>query len=209
VMDLVGSPTSQPALAKAGVVPGYTLGLSSDFGNPPIIDIAGVGGSPKAATTSARALVAAVENDLYLVQKSESINPFYMIKALEVVRPDIAQKSSGALRSLIAILAVGIILLFLVISVADALEKRRKTDKLAGRPSSGEGQAPPNENEYDPAPQDERRDPRPRGRRHPSGAALTRSEDALTAEQGPRWSGSTDGEQRSPRYPATPGYRRE
>jgi hypothetical protein len=151
-----------------------------------------------------------VEKDLYLVQESEGVNPFYMIKTLNVVQPDLAQKSSsGTLRSLIGILAVGIILLFLAISVADALDKRRKTERFTGRPSDREGQAPRNEDEYDPAPGDERRDPRPGGRRHQSGAALTRSEDALTPEQGPRWSGYTDGEQRSPRYPATPEYRRE
>ena len=212
VMDLVGSATSQPALAQAGVIPGYSLGLSSDYGNPPIIDITGVGQFSHGRDHECQcACRYRGEGDLYLVQQSEGINPFYMVKnRWRMCDLLLRQKSSsGALRSLIAILAVGVILLFLVISVADALEKRRKTDGFTGRPSSGAGQAPRNENQYDSAPEDEGRDPRPRGRRHQSGAALTRSEDALMAEQAPRRSGYMDGEQHRPGYPATPGYRRE
>lgn len=126
VIDLISSPNSQPALIAAGVIPNYKLALSTDYGNPPIIEITGVGPTPEAAVKSATVLTTAIKQDLYSIQKQRGINPFYMISADTVVKPKTAQTSSSSkLRSLVAILAAGIILLFIVVSFADAVEKRR------------------------------------------------------------------------------------
>jgi capsular polysaccharide biosynthesis protein len=126
VIELVTSSSAQPALISSGVDPGYQLALSTDYGNPPIIDITGVAGNPQSAVHSASALTDAVTTTLYQLQKREGVNPFYMVSAIQLVEPGQAYRSSsGKLRSIIAILAIGVLLLFVVISAADALEKRR------------------------------------------------------------------------------------
>lgn len=127
VMEIATSPASQQALQTAGVSPGYKLALSTDYGNPPIIDITGVGPTPEAAAKSANVLNSTLKKDLFSLQQTRGINPFYMIQAVDLVKPTQSQKSSsGNLRSLVAVLAGGIILLFIAISTADAIGNRRK-----------------------------------------------------------------------------------
>jgi uncharacterized protein involved in exopolysaccharide biosynthesis len=127
VMDLINSPAEAAPLVKQGVTE-FSLQLSSDFGNPPIIEITSQGSSRQAAIQSANVLVAAVKNDLYQIQKAQGVNTFYMISSYEVVKPVQADpSSSGKLRSLIAVLALGALLGLVVISVADALDRRRRS----------------------------------------------------------------------------------
>jgi capsular polysaccharide biosynthesis protein len=134
VMDLLTSPAGANSLAAQGAG-NFTLTLSGDFGNPPIIEITSSGSSAQGATQSASIIASAVKSDLYQIQKSEGVNPFFMITAYELVKPVQAEKSSsGMLRSLIAILAVGAILILVVVSIADQLQKRRR----ASRPDRGE-----------------------------------------------------------------------
>jgi uncharacterized protein involved in exopolysaccharide biosynthesis len=127
VMDLATSASAQPALINSGVNPRYQLTLSSDYGNPPIIEITGVGPNAQEAIRSATVLTAALKDDLYQLQAKEGIDPFYMVTAIQLVKPTQAQRStSGKLRSIVAVLALGVLLIFVVVSVADALEKRRR-----------------------------------------------------------------------------------
>jgi capsular polysaccharide biosynthesis protein len=133
LIDLVDSPASQPALLSAGVNPSYQLELSTDYGDPPIIDITGDGASAQTAITSAQVLTRVVASDLTSLQQREGVNQFYMIKADTILRPSTATKSSsGKLRSLIAVLGVGIILLFIVVSAADMTGKSRRTARRSG-----------------------------------------------------------------------------
>ncbi len=127
VMDLITSPAEAATLEQKGITK-FTLSLSTDFGNPPIIEITGQGATRQAAIQSAQELVLLVKDDLVQVQKTEGVAPFYMISTYEVVKPvDAEASSSGKLRSLIAILAVGVLLVLVVVSAADALAKRRRS----------------------------------------------------------------------------------
>jgi len=127
VIELVTAPTAQQALTQSGVDPRYQMALSSAFGNPPIINITGVGSSGQEAIRSATLLVEAAQADLHNVQVQLGIDSFYMITAVEIVKPTQAQRSSsGKSRSLVAVLGVGLILLFVAVSVSDAVDKRRK-----------------------------------------------------------------------------------
>jgi capsular polysaccharide biosynthesis protein len=127
MIELVTAPTAQQALTKSGVDSRYQMELSNAFGNPPIINITGVGSSGQEAIRSATLLVDAAKADLHNVQVQLSIDSFYMITAVEIVKPTQAQRSSsGKPRSLIAVLAIGLILLFVAVSVTDAVDKRRK-----------------------------------------------------------------------------------
>ena len=116
----------QSALVEAGVDPRYQLALSTAYGNPPIIDITGVGSSAQQAIHGAAVLARTATTDLTQIQSQAGVNRIYMIKSIELSQPDQAQlSSSGKFRSLIAVLGLGALLLFLVISVADVVEKRR------------------------------------------------------------------------------------
>jgi capsular polysaccharide biosynthesis protein len=135
VIQLVTAPSAQQALTQSGVDPRYQIAASTAFGNPPILNITGVGSTPQAAVRSASLLVDAAKTNLYQLQRKQGIDGFYMITAVEIVTPSQAQRSSsGKLRSLIAVLAVGAILLFVAVSVTDALEKRRKGSSKGATP---------------------------------------------------------------------------
>ena len=122
---LTGAPAAQ-ALAQAGADPRYQVTLSTDFGAPPIIEITGIGASSQEAIRTANLVGEAAKADLYQIQKKQGVNNLYMIKATELVRPRQAQLSvSGKLRTLIAALALGAILLFVAVSVTDVMQKRR------------------------------------------------------------------------------------
>ena len=94
---------------------------------PPIIDITSFGATAQQAIQGANLLTAATKADLYELQNSEGINSFYMVKAVDLVEPYQAQvSSSGKLRSLVAVIGVGVIVLLVVVSVTDARDKRRR-----------------------------------------------------------------------------------
>jgi uncharacterized protein involved in exopolysaccharide biosynthesis len=129
VIDLVTAPSAQQSLVQAGADPRYQVALANDFDSPPIIEITGIGVSAQEAIRSADLVTTAAINDLYQMQKSQGINKYYLIKSVQVVQPREAQKTeSGKLRTLIVILALGVLVLFLAISTMDAIEKRR-TDR--------------------------------------------------------------------------------
>lgn len=126
VLNVVTSDSAAQALVQSGADPRYQVTLSSAFGNPPIIQVTGVGATPEKAIQSANLVTSAAMTDLYQMQKREGVNPLYMITSVELVKPHQAQKSvSGKLRTLITVIGIGAILLCVVISLIDAIEKRR------------------------------------------------------------------------------------
>jgi capsular polysaccharide biosynthesis protein len=128
VISVVTSAAGQQALVAAGADPRYQVALSPAPDSPPIIEITGVGATAQEAVNTANLVSAATKADLYQMQKQQGVNSLYMIKSIELVRPVQAQLSvSGKLRTLIAVLGLGVVLLFVFISAAEALEKRRMT----------------------------------------------------------------------------------
>ena len=146
VVGVVSAESDQ--LVKAGVDPRYQLIVSSDVGSPPIITITGVGSTAQEAVLSANLVTKAAENSLYQMQAQQNIDSTYMIKSVELYPPQNAQKSSSSkVRTLVAVLGVGIILLFIVISLIEAVDRRRSPE-LPGRRRA-------------PEPVDQRRAPEP------------------------------------------------
>jgi hypothetical protein len=130
VISLVGTSSSQQALAKAGAGTQYQIAPSA--GSSEIIQVTGVGSTAQAALTSANLVTKAAENALYQVQANQGVNPRYMIKSYQLQIPgQAAQKLSSKLRSLIAVLGVGVLLLFIVISIAEAMGNRRTGPPIA------------------------------------------------------------------------------
>lgn len=131
VIDLVTSAPSQSALVRSGVDPRFQLALEVDPSepiSPPMIDITSFGATAQQAIQGANLLTTATQAGLYKLQNSDNINSFYMVKAIDIVKPYQAQvSSSGKLRSIVAVLGAGIIVLLVVVSVTDARDRRRRT----------------------------------------------------------------------------------
>jgi capsular polysaccharide biosynthesis protein len=116
--------------------PQAQVGLSANPDNPPIIQITGSGSTPQAAVQAAETVTHAAATDLYLMQKSQGVLNHYMLKAVELVQPQAKLSVGGKLRSLIAVLGIGLILLFVVISAAQAMERLRMDGSIRpGRPA--------------------------------------------------------------------------
>jgi hypothetical protein len=112
--------------AVSGDSPSAQVTLSADTDTPPIVEIAGTGASPQVAIGNVSQATSQVTTVLYQMQQRAGVNQRYMIKAVELTQPTSAQKSTSAkLRPLIAVLAAGLILLLVLVSVGQALEERR------------------------------------------------------------------------------------
>jgi hypothetical protein len=126
-------------LLREGVDPRYKVESGSALGfSSPILKITAQGASPAIAVRSAKLVGGAVIKQLNLMQKAEGIDSRYWIKAQQVETPDDAQlRPSGQLRMLVGVLALGTILLFIAVSVADAVASLR-SERL-GPGMSGRG----------------------------------------------------------------------
>lgn len=123
----LSSDVARRELAKRGADPKYVVKPSVEFGfTAPLVQITGTGSTPAAAVRAAEVVGRAVTSELDGMQQARGVVPKYRIDAQQVVVPrDAKLKASGQLRSLVAVFALGGILLFIVVSVADALTTLR------------------------------------------------------------------------------------
>jgi hypothetical protein len=96
---------------------------AAHFGqSSPIVQVTSKAPTPEAAVHSANIVGSAVVGELARMQRAQRVDPGYWIKALPVDVANTAQlQASGQLRALVGVLAIGAILLFIVVSVVDAL----------------------------------------------------------------------------------------
>jgi hypothetical protein len=136
VVDLLtqsmATDATRQALVNQGADPRYTLAPSADFGAAaPIIQISGIGSSAYSAIRSAQLVSKATIKMLSDLQRAQGTNPAYMITTLTVSAPTTALlQVSSKLRSVIAVLALGAILLFVVVSTMSGLAARRAPHRL-------------------------------------------------------------------------------
>jgi len=131
----VSKDQARRALVRAGADERYVVEPSAEFGlTAPIVQITGVGASADAAMGTARLVSKAVRQELARMQRAHGVDERYWITTQPLESPYRAElHASGLLRSLVAVLALGVILLFVVVSVAEALGTRRVVRKpLAG-----------------------------------------------------------------------------
>jgi capsular polysaccharide biosynthesis protein len=114
-------------LATQGADPNYVAAPSAEFGfSAPILQITGTGTSPAGAVNTANVVGLALTQELDQMQKIRGVSKTYRIKAEAVVGAhDAKLKASGKLRSLVGVFVLGVILLFIAISVLDALRALR------------------------------------------------------------------------------------
>ena len=119
----LGNESSRDALAEKGADRRYTVAPSSEFSTSSLlVEITGVGSSPEEAVGTAELVGAALVRELDDLQATQNVAQDYRIQAQSVTAPDTAQRQvSSTLRPLVGVLAMGGILLFVVVSAAEAL----------------------------------------------------------------------------------------
>jgi hypothetical protein len=124
----VSSAAARRELVKRGADPNYVAAPSVEFGfTAPLVQITGTGPTPAAAIKTAEVVGRALTSELDGMQQARGVAPKYRIDAQRVVAPhDATLKASGQLRSLVAVFALGGVLLFIVVSVADAVTTLRR-----------------------------------------------------------------------------------
>ena len=126
--SVLGSEASRRRLERAGADPRYEVRPRVAFASTPIIEVVGEGRSAREAIRTTDLVGNAMVAKLNRMQAEQGVDPGYRITTRQISVPDHAiLKASGALRTLIAVLAAGGVLLFLIVSAADALSSMRAT----------------------------------------------------------------------------------
>jgi hypothetical protein len=144
---LTGALSSESArreLNDRGADTRYTVAPTSELGySSPIVEITGVGPSPQKAIQTAEVVGGALKGELRRMQERQGVDPKYEISTHQVEAPSTAElRASGQARMLVAVLALGAVLLFLVVSVADAVTnlRRERWERTAWDGPVGDGE---------------------------------------------------------------------
>jgi hypothetical protein len=123
----VNSDENRRFLAKQGADPNYMAQPSAEFGfSAPILQITGTGTTAAGAVNSANLVGTTLARELDRMQAIRGVDRTYRITTEAVVpAQDAKLKPSGKLRSLVAVMVLGTIVLFIAISVLDALSALR------------------------------------------------------------------------------------
>ena len=116
------------ALVSAGADLRYTVMPAMEFGfATPTLQVTALGATPESAVRTAKIVSQAIARELDRMQEAQGVAKDYRIKPLAVRTADRAQlQASGKLRTLVGVLAFGAVLLFIVVSVTDALDNLRR-----------------------------------------------------------------------------------
>ena len=116
------------ALVGAGADLRYTVMPAMEFGfATPTLQVTALGATPESAVRTAKIVSQAIARELNRMQEAQGVAEDYRIKPLQVRTADRAQlQASGKLRTLVGVLAFGAVLLFIVVSVIDALQNLRR-----------------------------------------------------------------------------------
>jgi capsular polysaccharide biosynthesis protein len=134
----LGSATSRAALLKQGVDPRFILAPDVSFGfTMPVLQITGLGDTGEEAVKSTKLVGKALLAELAHMQAVENVSPTYQFTAQEIVPVAYPQlKATGKIRSLVAVMVLGGVMLFLAVSILDAIAMLRRR---RSQPAHGEG----------------------------------------------------------------------
>lgn len=113
-------------LISQGADRNYTISSTDAIGSGLVISILGTGTSAEAAGRTLELVAARMQVELRAMQKVDGADDRYLFQALPINPPtDPIRKVTGTFRSLIAVSAACVVLLFAAISIADAVGPRR------------------------------------------------------------------------------------
>jgi hypothetical protein len=138
----LSSDLTRQMLVKEGADPGYMAAPSVAFGfGVPLLEITGRGTTAAEAVKTANIVGQALSEELDRMQVG--VDRTYRITAQDVVPAhDAKLKPSGKLRSLVAVLVLGTIMLFIAVSVLDAISALRAQWSQGRLGEEGEGSGP-------------------------------------------------------------------
>ena len=124
----VSTPTARHKLLTEGADPRYAVESATTFGfATPVLQITAAASTPEVAIRSARLVSRASLSALDRIQENAQVDPPYRITAQQLEPPTWPlPQASGQVRSLVAVLVAGVIVLFSAISVADAVVAIRR-----------------------------------------------------------------------------------
>jgi hypothetical protein len=144
----LGNEATRAAFEAQGLDPDYQVAAALSYGAArPELEITALGSSADQTATTRAAVVEAVQRQLKAVQEEEGVAPYYMLRGFAVEPLKAPEElTSRALRSLLAVGALGAILMFAAVSLLTALDQiraeraaRAGTDR--GRDEGVRGQA--------------------------------------------------------------------
>jgi capsular polysaccharide biosynthesis protein len=122
----VSSDTVRQELVNKGADPSYQISGTNAVGSGMVISIVGTGRSAAESHRTIDLVTVRMQSELHDMQKVNGADDRFLIQALPVSPPtDPVRKVTGTIRSAIVVLAAGMVLLFLVISVVEAVSVRR------------------------------------------------------------------------------------
>jgi uncharacterized protein involved in exopolysaccharide biosynthesis len=136
--QMVSTPAEEAKLTKKGAASGYLVTPDNSLETPPILDITGVGSSPREAISSAQLIANEIQLQLYQLQVAQHVNKPYLITSVEYVKPTTAAKSASSLQPTIVVLVAGLLLLLVAVSASQSLQERRTLKRRSKLPSSGD-----------------------------------------------------------------------
>ena len=128
VVARMESSVVQNALLKQGADPRNTVTITSVNGSTePGVEVLGTGSTAAEALKTSDLVGVALQNNLTDLQTAQGASPDYMFTAVQVANSGPPQvKLSSKLRSVLAVLGIGIVLIFVVVSVGDAIDRKRQ-----------------------------------------------------------------------------------
>jgi capsular polysaccharide biosynthesis protein len=122
----VSGDTVRRQLIAKGADRDYTISSTNAIGSGLVINIVGTGHSAAAARRTLDLVSETMKAELHEMQKINGAADKYLFEALPINPPtDPTRKVTGTLRSLIAVSAACLVLLFALISIAEAVGPRR------------------------------------------------------------------------------------
>lgn len=153
---VLSTPQAEATLKSEGATGSYIVAPSQLFGNgTPLIQLSALGTTPEAALGTVNLVGRALITKMNQMQATQRVASYYRIKTLPVTAPSApTMETSSKLRDLIAVLAIGLMLTFVLVSILNALDERavRRRERQAGpavRPYSPNADYPnPDQLEY-------------------------------------------------------------
>jgi len=134
VSTIVNSDTLRTQLVARGADSRYEVSQTARYGfSSPVAEVHATGASSLAARRTATLVIEAIRDELEMIQSSEDVDPRYFIttRLVDAPAPGVLQ-ASGKLRGLIAVMGLGVLGLFTVVSTADAIARVR-AERAAAR----------------------------------------------------------------------------
>ncbi|MFD0821483.1 Wzz/FepE/Etk N-terminal domain-containing protein, partial [Micromonospora zhanjiangensis] len=137
----VAGDTVRKQLVAKGADQDYTITSTNAIGSGLVIDIVGTGTSGAQARRTLDLVSEAMATELHEMQKINGADDKYLFQALPINPPaDPTRKVTGTVRSLIAVSAACLVLLFALVSIAEAAGPRRTRPVV---PRDGRDDDPP------------------------------------------------------------------